>query len=77
MQVRWGARYGGLADEGYRWVTSVLIHSNALHLLSNTFLFVALSTYVEAKIGFWRAARAPPHYPTSWSTLAPLKFGKL
>jgi membrane associated rhomboid family serine protease len=58
--VRWGARYSGLRNDGYRWFTSVLVHTSTVHILSNTFLFLALTTYVEAKIGSWRASRAAP-----------------
>lgn len=59
MQVRWGARYPKLAGQGWRWFTSVLVHSSWLHVASNTFMFIALATYIETKQGWWRSARAP------------------
>jgi hypothetical protein len=56
MQVRWGARYSGLGPEGHRWFTSVLVHTSAAHILSNTLVFVTLATYLEAKMGTLRIA---------------------
>ena len=56
LQIRWGARYGRLRHESHRWFTSVLIHASTLHVASNTFMFIALATYIEAKLGTWRSA---------------------
>jgi membrane associated rhomboid family serine protease len=37
-----------------RWITSVLLHQNFMHLLSNCLLFVGLTSQMEAKYGTWR-----------------------
>lgn len=55
--IEWGARFiPALPGEGYRWLTSLLIHQNFSHLFSNLLLFVILSCGLEMKYGFWRTA---------------------
>lgn len=55
--VLWGARYGPLmTSDPYRWLTSIFIHQNFQHLISNTTLFTLLSWQIESKYGWWRLA---------------------
>ena len=61
MQIRWGGRYSSLTNQGHRWFTGVLVHSSLMHIVSNTFMFLALTTYIEAKIGSLRIAGALSH----------------
>lgn len=35
-----------------------MVHADVLHLISNTFLFVVLATYVERRNGTFRTAGA-------------------
>lgn len=58
MQVQWGARYSGLTNQGYRWFTSVLVHTSGPHILANTLVFLALAASVERKLGSLRMAGA-------------------
>ena len=43
-----------LLQEPQRWITSIFLHQNFLHLLSNCLLFAGLATQMEAKYGTWR-----------------------
>lgn len=53
--VLWGGRFlPKVKHEGWRWMTSMLIHENAVHLLTNMFLFMVLSSTLERRFGFWR-----------------------
>lgn len=59
LQVRWNARYPMLMSaEPGRWFASVLVHTNFMHIFSNTVLFLALSGYLERKFGCVRTAGA-------------------
>ena len=54
--LMWGGRY--LPDiaqgQGYRWVTSLVLHQSIVHVLSNMVLFLILSGYLEHQYGTWR-----------------------
>ncbi|GMH36613.1 hypothetical protein BSKO_04486 [Bryopsis sp. KO-2023] len=53
--VLWGGRFlPKVKHEGWRWITSMLIHENAVHLVTNMFLFMVLSSTLERRFGFWR-----------------------
>ncbi|GAB4816594.1 hypothetical protein N2152v2_003640 [Parachlorella kessleri] len=51
--ILWGARWGpDMMKEPQRWITSIFLHQNFLHLLSNCLLFAGLATQMEANAVF-------------------------
>ena len=52
----WGGRYGpGLkAGEWWLWVTSIYVHRDLQHIVSNMLLFVVMSVHLELNYGWWR-----------------------
>lgn len=57
----WGARWAPAIERGnggsgswYLWVTSMYIHQNLAHIVSNLLLFVAMSVHLELNYGWWR-----------------------
>eukprot|EP00892_Ulva_mutabilis_P009596 jgi/Ulvmu1/7008/UM033_0067.1 len=54
--VAWGGTHPAGAAEIYRWLASIMVHADGLHLISNTFMFVVLATYVERRNGTLRTA---------------------
>lgn len=52
----WGGRYCPdlAAGQWWRWLTGLLLHQSALHLVSNTALLLVLATYLESLYGCWR-----------------------
>ncbi|GIL77061.1 hypothetical protein Vretimale_3226 [Volvox reticuliferus] len=52
----WGGRYSPDVEAGqwWRWVTSLFVHQNTMHLAANMALLLVLSVYLESLFGFWR-----------------------
>lgn len=58
----WGGRWapalerGGYGGRGqwWLWVTSIYLHQNLNHIISNLLLFVAMSVHLELNYGWWR-----------------------
>jgi membrane associated rhomboid family serine protease len=53
----WGGRYLpsiAFGGQGYRWITSLVIHQSIMHILSNMVLFLILSGYLEHQYGTMR-----------------------
>lgn len=50
----WGGLYlPSVHQEGWRWLTSLVVHENILHLTVNIVAFAALCRALEKKFGFW------------------------
>ncbi|GIL58686.1 hypothetical protein Vafri_13680 [Volvox africanus] len=51
----WGGRYTPDVQAGqwWRWVTSLFVHQNSMHLAANMALLLVLSVYLESLFGFW------------------------
>ena len=52
----WGGRYGPALKGGdwWLWFTSIYIHRDLQHIVSNMLLFVAMSVHLELNYGWWR-----------------------
>ena len=52
----WGGRWGPSLRDGrwWLWVTSIYIHRDLQHIVSNLLLFVAMSVHLELNYGWWR-----------------------
>lgn len=52
----WGARYApGLKNgQWWLWITSIYIHRDLQHIISNMLLFVVMSVHLELNYGWWR-----------------------
>lgn len=77
----WGGRYGPALKHGkwWLWFSSIYLHRDLQHIVSNMLLFVAMSVHLELNYGWWRlllvwlmsGARLPcapaPAVQPSWS----------
>jgi Rhomboid family len=58
----WGGRWAPALDRGgddgggawWLWVTSIYVHQNLNHIISNLLLFIAMSVHLELNYGWWR-----------------------
>lgn len=57
----WGGRWAPALERGnggdgawWLWVTSIYIHQNLQHIVSNLLLFIAMSVHLELNYGWWR-----------------------
>ena len=52
----WGGRYGPALKHGdwWLWFTSIYLHRDLQHIVSNMLLFVAMSVHLELNYGWWR-----------------------
>lgn len=57
----WGGRWAPGLQRGndgngawWLWVTSIYIHQNLQHIVSNLLLFIAMSVHLELNYGWWR-----------------------
>lgn len=58
FSAQFSARWGGLylpyvRSEGWRWLTSLVVHENILHVTINAVAFAALCSALERIFGFW------------------------
>jgi membrane associated rhomboid family serine protease len=52
----WGGRWGPALKKGnwWLWFTSIYVHRDLQHIVSNLLLFVAMSVHLELNYGWWR-----------------------